>query len=148
MDPQRDGHKRRVVLVKDFPMAQVKIYGIDEQLRPVRQLLSDTIHSCVCEALVYPEDKRNHRFFPMAKEDLFPPAGRSDSYTIIEIAMITGRSVETRKNLVRLLFQRIDSLVGIEPIDLEICILEIPAENWGFRGQHGDEITLNYSINV
>jgi Tautomerase enzyme len=62
--------------------------------------------------------------------------------------MITGRSIETRKHLVRLLFERIDSLVGIKPIDLEISILEIPAENWGFRGQHGDETTLNYKINV
>jgi Tautomerase enzyme len=101
-----------------------------------------------CEALVYPEDKRNHRFFPMAKEVLFPPAGRSDLYTIIEIVIITGRSIETRKHLVRLLFERIDSLVGIKPIDLEISILEIPAEKWGFRAQHGDETTLNYKINV
>jgi hypothetical protein len=74
--------------------------------------LSNTIHSCVGEALVYPEDKRNHRFFPMVKEDPFPPAGRSDSYTIIEIVMIIGRSIETRKHLVRLLFERIDWLVG------------------------------------
>jgi hypothetical protein len=82
--------------VKDFSDSP-KIYGIDEQLRPVRQLLSDTIQSCVCEALVYPEDKRNHLFFPMSKGDLFPRAGRSDSYTIIEIVMIAGRSIETRK---------------------------------------------------
>ena len=30
----------------------------------------------------------------------------------------------------------------------EICIQESPACNWGFRGMHGDEVKLNYKINV
>ncbi len=76
------------------------------------------------------------------------PAGRSDAYTIIEITMIAGRSVEAKKKLVRLLFDNIRDKIGIAHQDIEICIYENPACNWGFRGMHGDEVKLNYKIDV
>jgi 4-oxalocrotonate tautomerase family enzyme len=129
-------------------MAQIKIYGIREHLAPLRKRLSDTIHQCVVEALKFPPDKRAHRFFLMDKDDMLYPAGRTDAYTIIEITMIEGRTVETKKKLIRLLFDRIRDEVGISHQDVEICIQESPASNWGFRGQTGDEVSLNYKIQV
>ncbi|HEY0720347.1 MAG TPA: tautomerase family protein [Gammaproteobacteria bacterium] len=129
-------------------MAQVKIYGIKEQLTSIRQRLSDTIHACVMEALQFPADKRAHRFFMMEKEDMLYPSGRTDAYTIIEIALIEGRTVAAKKRLIRLLFDKIRDEVGIDHHDIEICIQESPAHHWGFRGMHGDEIALNYKINV
>lgn len=129
-------------------MAQIKIYGIKEKLVPVRELLSAVIHECVMEALQFPSDKRAHRFFLMEKEDMLYPAGRTDAYTIIEITMIEGRTIEARKKLIRLLFDKIRDRVNIQHQDVEICIQESPACNWGFRGMHGDEISLNYKINV
>lgn len=129
-------------------MSQIKIYGIKEKLEPIRAQLSDTIHACVKEALGLPEGKRAHRFFLMDKDNFYMPGGRTDAYTIIEISMISGRSVETRKKLIRLLFDKIRDNVGISHQDVEICIYESPASNWGFRGFHGDEVTLNYKIDV
>ncbi|HEY0634280.1 MAG TPA: tautomerase family protein [Gammaproteobacteria bacterium] len=129
-------------------MAQVKIYGIRERLTPIRQRLSDTIHACVMEALQFPADKRAHRFFMMEKEDMLYPSGRTDAYTIIEIALIEGRTIAAKKRLIRLLFDKIRDEVGIAHQDIEISIQESPAHNWGFRGMHGDEVTLNYKINV
>jgi 5-carboxymethyl-2-hydroxymuconate isomerase len=113
-----------------------------------RDLLSDVIHGCVVETLQFPLDKRAHRFFPMDKENMLYPDGRTDAYTIIEITMIEGRTVDVRKKLVRLLFDRISEKVGIAQQDLEICIQESPTCNWGFRGMHGDEVKLNYKINI
>ena len=129
-------------------MGQVKIYGLREALDPIKRQLSDVIHACVVEALVFPEDKRAHRFFPLEREDFFWPAGRTDAYTIIEIGLIEGRSVATKKRLIRLLFDRISAELGIAQQDIEICITESPAHNWGFRGMHGDEVKLNYRIDV
>ena len=129
-------------------MAQVKIYGLAERLRPLRQSLSDAIHASVVEALDYPADKRFHRFFPLAAEDFVHPADRSDRYTIVEISMFEGRSVEARKRLVRLLFERLERACGIPPSDLEITITETPKHNWGIRGQPGDELTLGYRVDV
>ncbi len=129
-------------------MAQVKIYGVDKELIPIREKLSAVIHECVMDALGMPVDKRAHRFFPMEKGNFFMPDGRTDAYTIIEITMMEGRSPETKKRLIRFLVDRIKESIGTEYMDLEICIYESPACNWGFRGMHGDEIKLNYEINV
>jgi phenylpyruvate tautomerase PptA (4-oxalocrotonate tautomerase family) len=131
-------------------MAQVKIYGLAEYLKPVRARLSDAIHSCVIDALQFPPDNRAHRFFPLERADFFIPGGqgRTDRYIIIEISMIEGRSVQTRKQLIRLLFERISDAVQISPADVEITITETPRHNWGFRGQAGDEIGLNYKVEV
>jgi phenylpyruvate tautomerase PptA (4-oxalocrotonate tautomerase family) len=126
----------------------IRIYGIREKLGPIRGKLSDAINECMVEALEYPDNKRAHRFIPLAREDFYYPDGRSDSYTVIEISMMEGRSVEAKKRLIQLLFQRIESAVGIGPIDVEITISESPASNWGFRGMTGDEASLNYKVDV
>ncbi len=126
----------------------IRIYGIREQLNPIKQKLSDVINQCMVEALAFPANKRAHRFFPMQKEDFFYPEGRTDAYTVIEISMMEGRSIEARKNLIHLLFERIESEVGIKPVDVEITIFESPACNWGFRGITGDEAKLNYKVDV
>ena len=129
-------------------MAQIKIYGIKEQLDPIKSQLSDVIHSCVVDALSFPKDKRAHRFFSLETEDFYYPVGRTPRYTIIEINMFEGRSIETKKHLIRLLFERTNQILGLSPNDLEITITETPKQNWGFRGQPGDEIRLNYKVEV
>jgi Tautomerase enzyme len=101
----------------------------------------------VVDALQYPADKRAHRFFPLDPSDFFYPLGRSDRYTILEFSMFEGRSVEAKKQLIRLLFERVQPL-GISTQDLEITIFETPKHNWGFRGLPGDEHQLNYKVDV
>jgi len=129
-------------------MAQIKIYGIDSQLNPIKKQLSDVVHRCVVEALVFPEDKRFHRFFPMKEEDMIFPSNRSDAYTIIEITMIEGRTKETKKRLITLLFEHIEKELGIQTADVEILIQEAPAYHFGFRGMSGDEMLLDYKVEV
>lgn len=61
--------------------------------------------------------------------------------------MLEGRSVEAKKKLIRLLFERLQPL-EISSQDLEITIFETPKHNWGFRGLPGDEHELNYKVDV
>lgn len=129
-------------------MSQIKIYGLSTILAPLRQELSDVIHQCIVEALKFPADKRFHRFILLDKEDFYFPPDRSDHYLIIELLMMSGRSVETKKKLIRLLFQEISTRLNISTNDIEICILESPAGNWGFRGKPGDELSLSYSVDI
>jgi 4-oxalocrotonate tautomerase family enzyme len=129
-------------------MAQIKVYGIDSYLNPIKEQLSDVIHSCVVEALVFPEDKRFHRFFPMREEDMFYPTNRSRAYTIIEVMMIEGRTKETKKKLISLLFEHIRKELGIQAVDIEILIQEAPAYQFGFCGMTGDEMLLDYKVEI
>ncbi len=129
-------------------MSQIKIYGIKDRLDPIKAALSTIIHSCMMEALGLPSDKKFHRFFPMNKEDFYFPSERTEAYTIIEISMFEGRTMETKKQLLALLFEKINSQLSIAPQDIEITIFETPKHNWGIRGLPGDELALNYKVNV
>ena len=129
-------------------MAQIKIYGIRDHLDPIKRTISDAIHSCVVDALQFPADKRAHRFFPLDSEDFFYPGSASPRYTIIEISMFEGRSVETRKSLIRLLFERVGTQCDRLPNEIEVTITETPKHNWGFRGLPGDEVGLSYKVEV
>lgn len=127
----------------------IVIYGIKEQLNPIKAALSETIHACLMHCLGIPEDKRAQRFIPMDKADFFYPGGRTDAYTVIEINLMAGRQQDTLKRLIKHLFQQIEAQHGIRPVDLEIIIKEQPAHCWGFRGMTGDEVRdLSYSVNV
>jgi phenylpyruvate tautomerase PptA (4-oxalocrotonate tautomerase family) len=129
-------------------MAQVKIYGLQEHLRPVQAALSDAIHACVMEALQFPANKRAHRFFHLEAPDFYFPASATPRYTIIEISMFEGRSIETKKLLIRLLFERVCKHADRLPNEVEVTITETPKHNWGFRGSPGDELNLGYKVEV
>lgn len=126
----------------------IVIYGIKEQLNPVKAQLSNVIHGCMQSVLGMPKDKRAHRFIPMDKEDFYYPGDRSDAYTVIEINMMEGREKDTLKLLIKTLFKEIEQQLAIDPVDIEITIKEQPAHCWGFRGITGDEAKLNYKVKV
>jgi phenylpyruvate tautomerase PptA (4-oxalocrotonate tautomerase family) len=129
-------------------MAQVKVFGLRSHLAPITAQVSDVVHACVVEALDYPQDKRFHRFFPLEKSEFFYPPSRSEKYTIVEIAMFEGRTVEAKKALIRLIIERFGTQLGIPADDVEITIAETPRHTWGFRGLPGDEHDLGYRVDV
>lgn len=125
------------------------VYGIRERLDPIKAQLSDTLHQCLQEVLGLPEDKRAHRFVPLAREDFYFPGGRSDAYTVIEINLMAGRTEATQKALIKTIFQRLEQQLGLAPVDVEITIQEQHPYQWGFRGMTGDEARdLNYRLDV
>ena len=127
----------------------IVVYGIAEQLNPIKAVLSEVIHDCMQQVLGLPEDKRAQRFVPLQADDFYYPKDRSNAYTVIEINMMQGRTVDTQKALIHALFKQIDAKLGISPIDVEITIKEQPAHCWGFRGMTGDEARdLSYKVNV
>ena len=127
----------------------IVIFGINAHLNPIKAQLSDVIHGCMKSILGMPEDKRAHRFIPMDKENFYYPDGRSERYIVIEINMMEGRQVATKKALIKSLFAQIESTLAISPQDIEITINEQPKHCWGFRGITGDEVNdLTYLIDV
>ncbi len=129
-------------------MAQIKIFGVKDNLAVNTLALSSAIHRAVVEALAYPFDKKFHRFIGLEKTAFIYPNDRSDNYIIIEISLFEGRSVEAKKSLIRLLFAYIEQEVCIKPQDVEITIFETPKYHWGIRGMCGDELALGYKVNV
>ncbi|MEH2456656.1 tautomerase family protein [Nostoc sp.] len=127
-------------------MVQIKVYALADKLNPVKTELSNIIHASVIEVLQVTPEKRFHRFFPLDKSDFYYPTDRSDNYLIIEISMFDGRSVEIKKQLIRLLIKNINEKLNVPVYDIEITIFETPKSNWGIRGLPGDELILNYKV--
>lgn len=129
-------------------MSQIKIYALHQTIEAYRQPLSDAIHLALVDALQYPENKRFQRFIALSPENFIYPDDRSKNYLIIEISMFEGRSIAAKKSLIQQLFNNIQATCHIRPQDVEITIFETPKNHWGIRGQCGDELTLNYKVNV
>jgi phenylpyruvate tautomerase PptA (4-oxalocrotonate tautomerase family) len=127
-------------------VAQIIVCSHRQNLSGRRRAISDALHACATEARGLPPDTRFHRFVALDGEDFVHPADRSPRYTIVEISMFEGRSKETKKEPMRLLFRRFEAELGIAPQDLEITIRESSRENWAIRGKPGDELALNYTV--
>jgi len=100
------------------------------------------------EAFGLPKNKLFHRFISLDTDDFIYPSGRTENYTIIELSIFEGRSVELKKKLINLIFSKIKEFAGIEMQDVEITIFESPISNWGIRGMPADELVLNYKVKV
>lgn len=127
----------------------IVIYGIKECLNPIKLELSNVLQQCLNSEMGLSDDKRAHRFVPLERDDFFYPEGRTQAYTVIEINMMEGRAVNTKKRLIKKIFSEIEKQLSISPIDIEITIKEQPSHCWGFRGMTGDEAQdLKYKVNV
>jgi len=129
-------------------MGQIKIFGIREQIHPIREKVSEIVHECVIDAFQYPKEKKAHRFIYIDQDSFFYFEGRTAKHIIIEMNIFEGRSIESKKKLYRLLFERFEHELGIMPMDLEITLFETPMHNWGIRGKSGDELVLSYKVDI
>ena len=101
------------------------------------------VHQAAVRTLQLPADKRFQRFIGLDDWQLVAPADRSEHYLLLEIVMFSGRTLETRKALVRALMDDLSRELDLHATDIEVTIVESPRENWGIRGQHGDELALS-----
>ena len=129
-------------------MVQIKVYGLAQTLNPIKAELSDIIHASLVQVLQISPEKRFHRFFPLDKTDFYYPPDRTENYLIIEIIMFEGRAVDTKKHLLQEIFHKIKEKLGIAVDDIEITIFETAKHNWGIRGVPGDELNLNYKVEI
>lgn len=129
-------------------MAQVKIYGTKQHLEKHRSTLSDVIHMSIVTELGLPPGKKFQRFIALETEDFIFPEDRSPAYTIVEISMFEGRSVETIKGLINRLMGEAQKRLDLHPNDLEITVSQTPKHCWGIRGRTGDELALSYKVDI
>ncbi|MEO7975860.1 tautomerase family protein [Flavobacterium sp.] len=129
-------------------MGKIKIFGIKEELYPIREKLSEILSECMFEAFQFPKEKKAHHFIYIDEDSFFYFEGRTKKHTIIEISYFEGRSIESKKKLYQLIFEKFETLLDITTMDVEITLFETPMHNWGIRGKSADELVLNYKINV
>ena len=127
-------------------MVQVKIYGNRRVWGQRRAEVSDALHAALVGAWQIPQDKRFHRFLLLDDGDLVAP--RSDDYLMIEIVAFAGRTREAKRELIRRVYDDVAPALGVATDDVELVVIESPADSWGIRGRSGDELTLSYRVDV
>jgi phenylpyruvate tautomerase PptA (4-oxalocrotonate tautomerase family) len=76
------------------------------------------------------------------------PGGVGDRYTIVQITMFAGRSIETKRALYRGLCTSLTS-AGIPLSDIVINIVEVPTDNWGVQGGiPASEVDLGFQVDI
>jgi len=129
-------------------MPTAKIYALKETFAPVKETFKTVLHTCVADGLQFPADKPLQRYLLLDRDDFVFPADRTDRYTIVEIAMFEGRSVETIKKMINLIYDRIPAATGIPRKDIDVIVTQVPRHAWGLTGQLGDELQTTYKVAV
>jgi phenylpyruvate tautomerase PptA (4-oxalocrotonate tautomerase family) len=76
------------------------------------------------------------------------PPGKGPRYTLVEVTMFAGRSMDAKRSLYKGIVQRLGAL-GVPADDIKITLIEVLQENWGIRGgQPASEISLGFKIDV
>lgn len=109
--------------------------------------MSDAVHAALVEAWGLPEAKRFHRFLLLADEELVAPQ-RGPGYLVIEVICFTGRSPAAVRELIRRLTDVVAPRLALPVDDLEEVVIESPARCWAIRGRAGDELSLDYRVDV
>src|SRR3972149_9088034 len=111
-----------------------------------KRALMEAIHSALVEALQIPDWDRTERLIEHEAEDFEIPPGKTERYTLIEITMFPGRSLDAKRRLYRALVQNLGAL-GIAASDTFLVLHEPPMENWGIRGGGpASEVNLGYFV--
>jgi phenylpyruvate tautomerase PptA (4-oxalocrotonate tautomerase family) len=110
--------------------------------------LLDAIHAAAVEALRIPEDDRTQILTEHPAEAFEIPPGRGDRFTLVEITMFAGRSLDAKRRLYRAVVTNLSRL-GIPASDVLIVLHDVPLENWGVRGgTPASDVDLGFEVGV
>jgi len=129
-------------------MPLVKVSLFKGKSKEEKEALLDAIHAALMEAFKIPENDRNQRIYEFEPENFEIPEGKTSNYTLIEMDVFLGRSIEAKRKLYQTLVQNLQRL-NIQAIDILIVLNEPQLDNWSVRGGvPASETDLGFRIDV
>ena len=130
-------------------MPLVKINILKGRSKSEKQALLDAVHTALVEAFKIPDWDRDQRIFEFENGDFEIPNKRTDYFTLIEIIIYPGRSLNVKRELYRSINDRLRAIGYKNPNDIVIVLLERPLEDWGIRGGiPASEVDIGYKLDV
>lgn len=106
------------------------------------------VHRALVEGLKTPEWDRTIRLVTHEPHRFAVPPGRDDRYTLIDIDLFPGRSLDAKRALYQALVRNLKEL-GIPPDHTKVLLRESRAENWGIRGGvPACDVELGFKVDV
>jgi phenylpyruvate tautomerase PptA (4-oxalocrotonate tautomerase family) len=113
-----------------------------------RVAIIEAVQAAMVEAIKIPAGDRCVRLQTFEACDFIVSAQRSEDFTLVEISLFSGRSMDAKRALYKAVVANLGG-VGIAPNDVKIVLHEVPRENWGLRGGvPGSEIELGFKVEV
>ena len=110
--------------------------------------LLDAIHAAATEALKLPDEDRTQILTEHPADAFEIPPGRGERFTLVEITMFAGRSLDAKRRLYRAVVRNLGRL-GIPRSDVLIVLHEVPLQNWGIRGgTPASDVDLGFEVGV
>ena len=129
-----------------MPLAKIEV----RRSRPANEIeeMIEAVYQAQREALKVPQGDRQIRYMEYKPEHFAVPPDKTENYTLVEITLFPGRSLDAKRELYQSIVKRFGAL-GIEPTDIFIVLNEPPLENWGIRGgQPASEVEIGFKLNV
>ncbi len=112
------------------------------------QVIMDAVYLAQREALKVPEHDRQIRYVEHRPEHFHVPPGKTENYTLVEITLFAGRSLDAKRALYQGIVKRLGA-IGIAAEDVFIVLHEVPLDNWGIRGGiPASEVDLGFRIDI
>ena len=106
------------------------------------------VHAALMEGLKTPEWDKTIRLVAHAPHRFATPPGRGERYTLVDIDLFSGRSLEAKRTLYRALVRNL-GILGIPADHIKVLLRESGAENWGIRGGvPASEVDLGFKVDV
>jgi phenylpyruvate tautomerase PptA (4-oxalocrotonate tautomerase family) len=134
--------------VLDVALARIEILegrNADEQRK-----LIDAVAAALSEALKAPAADPSVRLleYPPTRFSIPYPDRHSDLFTLVEVTMFAGRSMDTKRRLYQAI---IDGLTALEVPrdDILIVLHEPPMDNWGVNGGiPASEVDVGFKVDI
>src|SRR5215207_2845612 len=124
---------RRSCPSRESGMPLIRIEIREGWLSAEKSGLLDAIHAAAVEALRIPDEDRTQILTEHPADAFEIPPGKGERFTLVEITMFAGRSLDAKRHLYRAVVRNLGRL-GIPPSDVLIALREVALENWGIRG--------------
>lgn len=114
-------------------MPNVTIEVRKQYPREVEEALIDAVHTALAAVLKTPDWDKTIRLIVHQPHRFVAPPGKDERYTLIDIDLFSGRSLDEK----RALYRAIVTNLGRHEIPadhIKILLRESAAENWGVRG--------------
>lgn len=107
----------------------------------------EAVQASLVAGILIPEGDRCVRLLEFGDDSIITPPHAGPHYTVIEISLFSGRSIEAKRRLYAAMVENL-SPFGLAPHDIKVILHEVPQENWGLRGLPASEIELGFKVDV
>ncbi len=131
-------------------MALARIELLEGRNSAEKRELVEAVRAALSEALKAPAEDPLVRLaeYPRGQFSLPYPDRHSDRYTLVEVTMFAGRSMDAKRRLYDAIVQRLAAL-DVPSNDVLIVLHEPPMENWGLDGgTPASEADVGFNVDV